>query len=170
MNISFTVFLNGLIFILPAYFANTVPVYINGIGRLDGGLNFFDGKPLLGANKSIGGLISATLAGGLLGISTFFFFNEVMGLYPVWIGFVQGFGAMLGDAVGSFIKRRFKFKPGQAFPVMDQIGFVVFAYLLVYPIEPIPLEWPLLILPATMILHLFANTIAYKMGWKDVWW
>ena len=170
MDISFTVLLNGLIFILPAYFANTVPVYINGIGRLDGGLNFFDGKPLLGANKSIGGLISATLAGGLLGISSFYFFHQIMGDYPIWIGFVQGFGAMVGDAVGSFIKRRFTFKPGQAFPVMDQIGFVIFAYMLVYIFHSIPIEWPLLILPATMILHLFANSVAYKMGWKDVWW
>lgn len=155
---------------MPAMFANTVPVYINGIGAIDRGKMFYDGKPILGKNKTIGGLLSATISGGMLGIATFFFFPEISGNYPIWIGFIQGFGAMAGDAAGSFMKRRIALRPGGAFPVMDQVGFVAFAFLFCWPFANFPVEWPLILIPATMLLHLFANTFAYKMGWKDVWW
>lgn len=165
-----TQFLYGLAFIVPALFANAVPVFIGGLGAIDRGKLFFDGKPILGKNKTIGGLLSATVAGGMAGIAIYYFFPDIMQVFPIWIGFIEGFAAMLGDATGSFIKRRINLKPGGPFPIMDQIGFVFFAFLLVYPFAPYPLIWAYMVVPATLVIHLLANTVAYLFGWKKVWW
>jgi CDP-2,3-bis-(O-geranylgeranyl)-sn-glycerol synthase len=166
----FEAFFFAFIFMIPAMFANTVPVYINGLGAIDRGKLFYDGRPILGKNKTVGGLLSATLAGGLAGISTFFFFPTISGQFPIWIGFIMGFAAMVGDASGSFVKRRVNLRPGGPFPIMDQIGFIAFAFIFCYPFARYPLEWPLVLIPSMLFLHIFANYFAFKMGWKEVWW
>ncbi len=155
---------------MPAFFANAVPVFIGGFGRIDGGLNFFDGKPLLGKNKTIGGLLSAVISGGMAGIALYYFFPNIWGSFPIWLGFLEGFGAMIGDAFGSFLKRRINLKPGGPFPIMDQIGFIVFSFLVVWPFVGINWLWFGLVTLAALVLHVAANIFAYKMGWKDVWW
>ena len=173
MNFVFVLFqdfLDGLIFILPAYFANMMPVYINGIARMDAGFDFFDSRPLFGKNKTIGGLFSATLSGGMMGIAMHFYFPEVLGGFPVWIGFIQGIAVIIGDTIGSFVKRRLNVLPGGPFPIVDQIGFVIASYLLCMLFIPIPLIWPLIFIPLTLILHIGSNYVAYKFGWKKVWW
>lgn len=166
----FTELVYGFIFMMPAFWANAVPVFVGGLGPIDRGILFFDGKPLLGKNKTIGGLLAAIIAGGMAGIALFFFFPQVWSSFPFWIGFLQGFGAMLGDAFGSFLKRRINLKPGGPFPIMDQIGFVVFAFLVVIPFAGFNWLWFVLVSFTALVLHLVANIFAYKMGWKSVWW
>ncbi len=160
----------GFIFMMPAFLANAVPVFIGGFGPIDRGMKFFDGRPLLGKNKTIGGLFSAIIAGGMVGIAIYFFFPKVMGDYPIWIGFLEGFGAMVGDSFGSFLKRRINLKPGGPFPPFDQIGFVLFAFLIVSPVTGLNWVWLGLVCGIALFIHLIANIFAYKMGWKDVWW
>ena len=162
----------GLIFTLAAYFANSVPVYMSGFGRIDRGKKFYDGKALLGSHKSIGGLLGGTLGGGMVGISAPMFFPEIFNMvegYQWWIGLVMGFGTVLGDAIGSFFKRRSNVKPGGPFPVMDQTGFIIAALLLADIFVNFPIEW-YWIIPVTLLIHLGANSFAYVMGWKDVPW
>jgi len=81
-----------------------------------------------------------------------------------------GGGAIIGDACGSFIKRRIKIERGRPAPIMDQLDFVVgalvFASLVVY----IPFNMIILIIIITVFLHLGANIIAYLFGMKDVWY
>ena len=43
------------------------------------------------------------------------------------IGFLLGFGALLGDALGSFIKRRMGIGRGKPAPILDQIDFLIVA-------------------------------------------
>jgi len=165
----------GLIFSSPAYFANAIPVFVSGLGRVDWGKTFIDGKPFLGSHKTNGGVIAAVLAGGLAGIAAPLFFPEIfynsgMKGYTYGIGFLLGFAAILGDAIGSFTKRRIKIKPGKPFPIVDQVGFVVAAFLLAAIFIDFPIQWPLYVIPFTLLAHLSANFIAYLMGWKEVWY
>ena len=87
-------------------------------------------------------------------------------------GTALAFGTMLGDALGSFIKRRMKIKQGQPF-LLDTFLFVVFALVLAYPFT-LPSfynsENILFILVVTLILHPMFNIIANKLGLKKVPW
>ncbi len=163
----------GLLFSSPAFLANTVAVYTSGFGRVDFGKNFIDGKPILGSHKTIGGFLGGTISGAVLGITVPLYFpeitNQVVG-YKWWIGIILGFGALLGDSIGSFFKRRVALKPGGAFPIMDQIGFIATAFLLAWFFVKFPPLWAWTVIPATLIIHLGANSIAYVFGWKDVPW
>ncbi len=168
----------GFLFLSPAFFANSVATFTTGLGAIDRGKLFY-GKPILGKNKTIGGLMGAILGAGVLGMAVILFFPDVFenvsarsdSIDYIWyIGFVQGFSAMVGDSAGSFVKRRVDLKPGGPFPVMDQVGFVIFSFLILSLFLTFPTIWIFLVIPTALVIHFVANMIAYKMGWKDVWW
>lgn len=46
--------LQALYYILPAYFANSVPTIFGGGSQIDLGRNFTDGRPLFGSHKTMG--------------------------------------------------------------------------------------------------------------------
>lgn len=87
---------------------------------LDGGMNFIDGRALLGPSKTIRGLIAAVLATStcapLFGIA--------------WtIGFLVGLAAMAGDLASSFVKRRMGLPPSSRALGLDQIPESLFPAL-----------------------------------------
>ena len=86
------------------------------------------------------------------------------------LGFILAFGALLGDAVGSFIKRRLGISSGKPAPFLDQLDFVIMSLLLISFIVPLSIDFVLIIAFITLILHLSSNTIAYLLGIKDVWY
>ena len=79
-------------------------------------------------------MFAAVFGGGLASIAVTLFlpdvFLQVEG-FTWYIGFIMGFGAILGDAIGSFTKRRINLKSGAPFPIVDQVGFVVTSFLLI---------------------------------------
>ncbi|MEM0022950.1 MAG: CDP-archaeol synthase, partial [Archaeoglobaceae archaeon] len=84
------------------------------------------------------------------------------------------FGAMFGDLVGSFVKRRFNFKRGESFPVLDQISFLVFAIAIA---SLTPAFWKLFSIVEIAIafiitppLHVVVNFMAFKLKLKEVPW
>ena len=79
---------------------------------LDGGMCFFDGRPLLGPSKTVRGAIAAIVATALAA--------PVLSI-PLGLGALIGAAAMTGDALSSFMKRRLGIAPsGQAIG-LDQI-------------------------------------------------
>jgi CDP-diglyceride synthetase len=79
---------------------------------LDGGVEFVDGRPLLGRSKTIRGVVLAVLvttAGApLIGLE--------------WIvGFLVGSLAMAGDLLSSFVKRRMALPPSSRASGLDQV-------------------------------------------------
>jgi CDP-2,3-bis-(O-geranylgeranyl)-sn-glycerol synthase len=85
-------------------------------------------------------------------------------------------GAMLGDILASFLKRRSGRERGAAFPGLDQLDFVVTALALVWLAAP---AWSAetfstgvlaIILVVTPVLHLATNAIAYVLGLKNEPW
>jgi CDP-2,3-bis-(O-geranylgeranyl)-sn-glycerol synthase len=79
---------------------------------LDLGFTMPDGEPLLGNHKTWRGLVSATLACGL--VAALWDFGALRGC---------GFGALvlLGDGLSSLLKRRMHRRPGAEIPVLDQL-------------------------------------------------
>ena len=82
-------------------------------------------------------------------------------------GFVITFGGLIGDIVGSFIKRRSGIERGKTFIFLDQLGFLVLGFIFIYPIIPWPIEWFLLLIPTTFIVHILANLFGYLTGLQD---
>lgn len=91
---------------------------------------------------------------------------------------LASYGAVIGDLVGSFLKRRFDIRSGAPFWIVDQLDFALFALLFV----SIPsLLFPgLFLLPdffivifviiLTPAVSIIANTVAYFLGVKSVPW
>lgn len=86
------------------------------------------------------------------------------------VGCVQGIGAMSGDAVKSFFKRRVGIAPGRPWVPADQLDFILGAMLLGWPwLQMRPLEVAL-ILAFTVVAHIVVNHIAFRMGVRDAKW
>ena len=146
-------------------------MFTSGGGPIDRGKNWRDGRRILGKGKTVGGFIGGVAAGTVLGFAMIFWFDALEFL-PIYYGLLISIGTQFGDMSGSFLKRRINIKSGGPFPIMDQIGFLVFGYFLVWltVFEDFPWEYAALMLPFTLFGHLISNIFAYKMGWKRVWW
>jgi len=162
----------ALWFIFPAYCANAVPVIFGGRHPLDAGRTFFDGKPILGSHKTLRGFFSGLLVGTLVGFLQTLLFQHVLFQYDVQfrydvlLGFMISLGALVGDLVESFIKRRLDLPPGSALPIADQLDFVAGAFLFSLPVSPPSLLTVLIILVITPSIHFLTNLLASLLGIK----
>ena len=86
------------------------------------------------------------------------------------VGFLLGFGALLGDAIGSFLKRRLGIGRGKPAPLLDQLDFLIVAIILVALVVEVNLLFVAIAIILTLVLHLIANGGAYLLGLKDVWY
>jgi CDP-2,3-bis-(O-geranylgeranyl)-sn-glycerol synthase len=179
----------ALYFMLPAYLANVSALAFGGGAPVDFQTNYRDGRRLLGDGVTwrgtIVGIIIGTIIAALQGI-VFLYYGDIFFLIPGWttiagiipnslgewilLGLALSGGALIGDAVGSFIKRRINLERGRPAPFLDQLDFVVGALIFASLVVTIPLSIILLILIFTAILHLAANSIAYLLGLKNVWY
>jgi CDP-diglyceride synthetase len=98
--------------------ANATPVIVSMLlgdrwkQPLDRGILLADGHPLLGASKTVRGLLGSISICALL--APLFDLSQLQGV---------GFGAMamLGDLLSSFCKRRLGLRSGHSVPLLDQI-------------------------------------------------
>ena len=179
----------AIYFMLPAYLANVSALAFGGGTPVDLKRNFTDGRRLLGDGVTWRGTIIGIFIGTMVAIIQgliFGYYGDVFSILPGWVtieglipagaaewlflGLALSVGALLGDAAGSFIKRRIKLERGRPAPVLDQLDFVVGALLLASLVVSIPLNLVVLIIIISMVLHLAANSIAYFLGMKDVWY
>ncbi|MCK5563300.1 CDP-2,3-bis-(O-geranylgeranyl)-sn-glycerol synthase [Candidatus Bathyarchaeota archaeon] len=159
----------ALYFIFPAYCANAVPVIFGGGRPIDAGRTFIDGKPILGSHKTVRGFFAGLIVGTLVG----FVQNAVYPLYQsnLLLGFALSFGALIGDLLDSFVKRRLGFPPGASFPILDQLDFVVGALLFSLMVPPLPpLNLILIIIIITPPIHLLTNVLAFLISFKNTPW
>lgn len=171
-------FLNGLLFVLPAYIANSSPTVLGGGSTIDGGKTAPDGRPILGAHKTWQGL-----GGGiLLGVSTGFlvFLIGNYGLKSVFHlsnslidcllrAFLLSLGTHIGDLTCSFVKRRLRIRSGEPFLVVDQLGFFLFAVLFAAPLYWQELGWLNFAIwtGLTLGVHPLFNLIAWAAGLQE---
>jgi CDP-2,3-bis-(O-geranylgeranyl)-sn-glycerol synthase len=178
LDLSLIMFLRALWFILPAYTANGLPVIFGGGPPIDCGKTI-NGKRVFGDGKTIRGFLGGVLSGTLVGLILFYVgpllnqsIPESQGLIdlsfnPI-IGLLLSVGALTGDLVGSFIKRRLNLKRGAPAPLLDQITFLIFAILFALILIPVPLEYFLFLVPLTLCMHLLTNFISWLIGLKKV--
>jgi CDP-2,3-bis-(O-geranylgeranyl)-sn-glycerol synthase len=177
----------ALFFFLPAYFANMCPVLFGGFSFLrrfrrpiDGGMKLVN-SPLFGNHKTYFGFVagvSGAFTVGLLQLLIFKFLPVLSWLFlfpytnysALLLAVLLGFGALFGDLMKSFLKRRLSIPEGKPFYLFDQLDFVAggllfgwFVYL------PSPAHILILVI-LTPLLHFLSNVIGYKLGLKKVWW
>ena len=174
-------------FLLPAYVANPTAVVFGGGRPIDLGRTMRDGRRVLGDGKTwrgfAGGAASGFVVGGILSLlasvaSPRLSFGEwpwvlgILALLPV--------GALLGDLVGAFIKRRFGLERGAKAPGLDQYDFLIGVFLVLLILAP---SWWLarfwtgdaiwglgFIILITPVLHRVVNMIGYRWGHKREPW
>ncbi len=156
---------------LPAYIANAMPVLLGGKMPMDFNKKFLDGKRILGKGKTIQGFLGGIFSGISVGFILSFIYNPfgISSQNQFLIAILMSIGAMIGDSIGSFIKRRFGVK-GE-YPFIDQMPFIITAILFSYPLIPkLDLLTYFGILLFTYVLHKTANIFAYYIGIKKVPW
>lgn len=158
---------DALKFIFPAYCANAVPVLAGGGLRLDFGRSFSDGRPIFGKNKTFRGFFSGLVVGTAVGLLESILFG-----YPIFFGLLLSLGALFGDLVGAFVKRRLGLAPGELLPVIDQVDFIFGAVFFALPLSLSTMSWSLVAvaLVITLPIHFLTNYGAYRLGLKRNPW
>lgn len=171
---------------LPAWIANATPVLGGGGKPIDGGRCYSDGRRILGDGKTIRGFIVGIIFGILTGLGQMFaapYLHPLLGQFvtvtpemelvlymQLPVAILMSFGALTGDIVGSFIKRRVNVKSGDPSPFMDQLGFILMALVFAYPlIQPDAIYVVILIL-FTLGIHWISNALGYLLGLKKNPW
>jgi CDP-2,3-bis-(O-geranylgeranyl)-sn-glycerol synthase len=129
-------------------------------------LLFFLDTKLFGKNKTWRGLI----LGIVVAILVSFIQSK---LYPLWSlydysnwyswGFLLGLGALGGDAIESFFKRRMNFLPGEPWIPFDQIDHVIGAMILGSVLFFPGWVYATYLVIVTFFGHLAVNYIAFKL-------
>ena len=175
--------LQCLWFFLPAYFANMAPTFAKKAGVLeflakpiDFGKNF-KGKQIFGSHKTWRGMISGIVLGILIShfqkfLFQFSFFQKIsflnyQKLDVFFLGFLLSLGALSGDLISSFFKRRQSIKPGNPWIPFDQISFVIGAFFFTFFFFPILTSAYFLILFLSFFLHIIGNRLGFWLKISD---
>lgn len=167
--------------VIPAYVANALPVALGGGQPIDNRKMFIDGKRLFGNSKTVRGFISGVVGGlftsGLLGL---LMFNTRVNIFDSAIfysigGVLMGLGTMVGDLIGSFLKRRLGLKESTKALLLDEIPFLIVALLFLFPIaDHILIDITVIniciLIAVTFVLHKITNFLANRIGMKKVPW
>jgi CDP-2,3-bis-(O-geranylgeranyl)-sn-glycerol synthase len=144
--------------------ANTAPLVGKRVAGdrlawpLDGGLTFFDGRPLFGASKTLRGVVLALLAtaaaGALLG--------------PDWrIGALVAAAAMAGDLLSSFVKRRVRLKPSSRATGLDQVPESLLPLLACRAALPLSAADIALLVVLFFLGEVLFSRLFYRLGLRD---
>jgi len=168
---------------LPAYVPNNAAVLAGGGRPIDGGRILDDGRRLLGAGKTWRGTAVGTGAGLVVAFlldrarpTAVAVAGGAVPSFPVAAAVGLAFGAMLGDILASFLKRRTGRDRGASVPGVDQLDFVVVSLGLTAVLAT---DWflatftppvLLVVFVLTPLLHVSTNAGAYVLGLKDEPW
>jgi CDP-2,3-bis-(O-geranylgeranyl)-sn-glycerol synthase len=165
---------------LPAYIPNPVAALFGGGTPVDFGKNYSDGRRVFGNGKTYRGFAAGVLAGigvGLLEIGLSGSYNlSYLPEHTLTTIIVLSAGALIGDLVKSFFKRRMGKDRGEKWPVADIYDLVAGALLMLLIFDPgwafanITVPILLVIIILTPILHRSVNIIGYLFRIKEVPW
>ena len=167
----------------PLGLANMFPTYVKGVFKklaipVDFGKTM-GGQPLFGRTKTWRGIIFAMIGGEIAflllywfctyeGFLNYVFFDATE--LPIWLGFLLGLGAIIGDLIESFIKRRFKRESSSRWFPWDNIDYLIGGYVVwVFFVD---VEWYiyLVTLIIGLVLHVIFNLIGYALKIKKEPW
>ena len=172
--------LAALWIMIPAYVPNSAAALFGGGTPIDFGRTSGDGRRIFGDGKTYRGFFGGVLCGilaGLVEIWAWFTFSLTALPYQTIISVtLLATGALLGDLVKSFLKRRLGKGRGESWFLADQYDLVVGSFLLILLIYPewlfgnITLPIAVWIIVMTPLLHRVVNIIGYYIGVKEVPW
>ena len=181
-----TYILSCLYFFLPAYFTNMTPPLArkaNLFNFLDKDIDFgrkFLGQPILGSHKSWRGAILAIGVGFLVVLVQGYFYQfraiqriSLLNYEEVNIflfGFLISTGAVFGDLLFAFIKRRLRLLPGARFIPFDQTNYVIGSAIFLTVIFKIEIMIWITLFALTFLLHIIANRIGYCLKLNRAKW
>lgn len=178
--------------IIPAYIANASALLAGGGTPIDFGKKYKDGKRILGDGKTWRGLLAGSFIGmtagfGLSAAAKFSYIYDFPILlsdftgFPFMIPLIYSicFGALIGDIIESFFKRRAGINRGQNWIPFDQLDFILGVLLFSFIMSTIlhvigfyQFNWflqnftlyhILVLLIFTPFIHLFSNYIHRKI-------
>jgi CDP-2,3-bis-(O-geranylgeranyl)-sn-glycerol synthase len=174
----------------PTFIANAAATLPGGVGPpMDFGTVWSDGRRVLGASKTWSGYFVGILFAIPFGLLQAYLY----GIAPESLRLVPGFGpsvaaavplvllltvgALTGDAIGSFVKRRLGRDSGSRTIFIDQLPFVLVPVVLglwLFPstfdpafLSPEGILWLVLF---TLGFHAAFNWVGYQVGQKKVPW
>lgn len=171
-------------FILPAGLANVAPVFaavIPAFKKFDMPIDAnktWHGKPILGPHKTWRGIVSGIIAATLtLWIQQLLFAQFDWAVFvsaqvnyatlPVLIvGPLFAIGALGGDALKSFFKRRVGIKSGKSWLPFDQLDYIIGSILVLLLFVTLTLSQYIWIFIIWFVTHLIVSYIGYKLGLK----
>ncbi|MEM0467345.1 MAG: CDP-2,3-bis-(O-geranylgeranyl)-sn-glycerol synthase [Candidatus Thermoplasmatota archaeon] len=146
-----TILIQTFWIIIPVYVANASAVLVGGGMPVDFHKIWRDGKRILGDGKTWRGLLLGTFLGMIVGFAlsiAAFYINQTeysylhltdFSAFPLMIPilFSLCFGALLGDIVESFFKRRLGKERGSDWIPFDQLDFILGALTLCFILSSI---------------------------------
>ncbi len=192
----YLIVIQALWLVIPAYIANGSALLVGGGTPIDFGKKWKDGRRIFGDGKTWRGLISGaflgmtggfaiTIAAIYIADSEFAFLGlNDFGRFPLMIPIISSicFGALFGDILESFFKRRFGKKRGENWIPFDQLDFILgvllFSFVISSLLQIIGVTannwffdsfslWHILtLLIITPFFHLLANFVHKKASGK----
>lgn len=144
--------------------ANGAPAIVRRLlGRrfaqpIDAGMRLGDGQPVLGPSKTWRGLAIAVIATVALA--------SLLDL-PWEAGVFIGVGAMLGDALSSFVKRRLRIPPKGQAPLLDQVPESLVPLLAVQPMLNLSWQSIVAMVSAFVVIHLILSPLLFRLHIRD---
>lgn len=172
-------------FFIPAGIGNSTPIiaaHLPGLRTLNAPMDFgkkFHGKRIFGAHKTLRGLLCGMLMGVLViwlqmvlfhhyawarRISSPLSYNH---LSVLTLGLLLSFGALIGDAIESFLKRQYSIDSGQRWFPFDQFDYVIGGLLFATIYVRLPLQDYAWIVVIWFGMHLLFSYIGYMTKLKD---
>jgi CDP-2,3-bis-(O-geranylgeranyl)-sn-glycerol synthase len=156
--------------LLPAYCANMAPPFV----KFWRGWNRPIHRGWLGDHKTVIGFVSGVLAALLVAYAQS---RLEIGIDRLWrpdvwlaVGLAQGMGAMCGDVIKSFFKRRLGIAPGGRWIPADQIDFVLGALVPLVFLVRLSLIDILVMLLLTFVADIAINHLAFRLGIRNTKW
>ncbi len=160
--------INALYFFIPAYIANFFAGF--GSGKpLDFNISMPDGRRVFGEGVTIKGFLIGIVAGTISPVIINIFQGSAL-TNNIFLGFLLSSGALIGDAVGSFIKRRMGMEQGESAPLLDQLDFVFGGLFMASFVDFISIDLIIVLMLVTPLGHLTVNFVGFQLKMKEVPW
>ncbi len=179
----------AFLFFLPAGMANMAPVFANKVPLLNRWKTPMDfgkshkGARIFGDNKTWRGVVFGVFVATL----TIWLERKVWAsFYPsrsiLWfelgrlmhfntdylpIGALLGLGALIGDAVESYFKRRRGIISGKSWFPFDQTDYIIGGLLLASPLVYLTLKGDIIVISLWGCLHLVVSYVGFQLGLKN---
>ncbi|MBI2662684.1 CDP-archaeol synthase [Candidatus Woesearchaeota archaeon] len=163
--------LQALYFFLPAYFANMAPVFFQKVQFLAMPIS----EKYFGKNKTWRGLFFAVVLGTLVfALQKYVYSLGYTSLslldyngFSLWLGITMSAGAIFGDLLKSYYKRKEGINPGESWLFWDQMDFVIGGIIGSSIIYVPYVDVVVVLLIASPLLHIVVNYIGFLLGMRE---